>query len=93
MMTREDFLNLTEEQQAAFLTAEEGQAATLSDLEAERDSLKTENDSLRLAGQQREAELKKTKELNFTLARQVSTGSASAPKSAEDIIHDMFKRG
>ena len=92
-MTREDFLNLTEDEQTAFLSAEESQASMISDLEAERNSLSEENKSLRIAEQQKEAELKKTKELNFTLARQVSTGSASTPQSAEDIIHNMFKRG
>lgn len=92
-MNREEFLNLTAEEQDAFLTAEETTAAAAADLEAERDSLINENRELRAAQQQTAAELKKTKELNFTLARQVSTGAGSLRQEAEDIIHDMFKRG
>ena len=59
----------------------------ISDLEAERDSLRAENDKLIAADKDRAEELRKTKELNFTLARQV--GRADAPR-AEDIIKDMF---
>lgn len=92
-MKRDEFLALTEEEQTAFLLAEEGNAAAAADLEAERDSLRSENEALRSAAEETAKELKKTKELNFTLARQVSTGERSERKNAEDIIHDMFKRG
>lgn len=63
------------------------QNRTISDLEAERDSLRAENDRLIAADKERAEELRKTKELNFTLARQA--GRADAPR-AEDIIKDMF---
>ena len=63
------------------------QSKTITDLEAERDSLKAENDKLINADKERAEELKKTKELNFTLARQVGRVDA---KSAEDILNEMF---
>ena len=93
IMNRDEFMALTEEEQTAFLLAEEGNAAAAADLEAERDSLRSENEALRSAAEENAKELKKTKELNFTLARQVSTGERSQRQSAEELIHDMFKRG
>lgn len=63
------------------------QNRTISDLEAERDSLKAENEELIAADKERAEELKKTKELNFTLARQAGRADA---KSAEDILNEMF---
>lgn len=59
----------------------------VSDLTAERDSLKSElgskNDELATI----KTELQKTKELNFALARQTTV-----PKqSVEDILNDIFK--
>lgn len=72
-------VTLTPEEIAALQTQ-------VSDLTAERDSLKSElgskNDELANV----RAELQKTKELNFTLARQTTV-----PKqSVEDILNDMF---
>lgn len=64
----------------------EKQNATIKDLEAERDSLKEENEK-RLEAQKRiEEELQKTKQLNFTLSRQVG----HSQKSAEEILAEMF---
>lgn len=64
----------------------EKQNATIADLEAERNSLKEEN-AQRLEAQKKiEEELRKTKELNFTLSRQVGKNQ----KSAEEILSEMF---
>lgn len=58
----------------------------VSDLTAERDSLKSELGSKNDELANIKTELQKTKELNFTLARQ-----ATVPKkSAEDILNEMF---
>lgn len=64
----------------------ETQNATIRDLEAERDSLKEENEQRREAQKKIEEELQKTKQLNFTLSRQVG----HEQKSAEEILAEMF---
>lgn len=64
----------------------ENQNATIRDLEAERDSLKEENEQRREAQKKIEEELQKTKQLNFTLSRQVG----HEQKSAEEILAEMF---
>ena len=64
----------------------EKQNATIKDLEAERDSLKEENEQCREAQKKIEEELQKTKQLNFTLSRQV----VHEQKSAEEILSEMF---
>lgn len=74
---------MTPEEMAAMI---ETQNATIANLEAERNSLREEN-AQRLEAQKKiEEELRKTKELNFTLSRQVSPQS----KSAEEILAEMF---
>ena len=65
----------------------ESQKAMIADLEAERDSLKSENDELIEKGKSAAEELRRTKELNFTLARQVSREPV---KSAEEVLSEMF---
>ena len=87
-MKLEDFLNLTEDEQSAVLTAAEEQETKLFDLEAERDSLKAENEKINTLIRTVKSELQKTKELNFTLARQVKR---EPEKDTETLIHDMFK--
>ena len=64
----------------------EKQNATIKDLEAERDSLKEENEKRLEAQKKIEEELQKTKQLNFTLSRQVG----HEQKSAEEILSEMF---
>lgn len=74
---------MTMEELAAMI---EQQNATIADLEAERNSLREEN-AQRLEAQKKiEEELRKTKELNFTLSRQVG----HEQKSAEEILSEMF---
>ena len=52
------------------------------------ESFKNENDKVKAELQEVKAEMKKTKELNFTLARSMK---GTLEPSAEDILHDMFK--
>ena len=87
-MKYEEFMKLTEEEQNAIFTSMDDKAILFDDMEAERDSFKSENDKLKAELLESKTEMKKTKELNFTLARQVKS---EAPKSAEDILHEMFK--
>lgn len=74
---------MTPEEMAALI---ETQNATIADLEAERNSLKEENAQHIEAKRKIEEELRRTKELNFTLSRQVDKQS----KSAEEILAEMF---
>lgn len=74
---------MTPEEMAAMI---ETQNATIADLEAERNSLRTENEQRKENQKKIEEELRRTKELNFTLSRQVNTQS----KSAEEILAEMF---
>lgn len=78
--------DMTDEQLKELLTSAAGQ---ISDLEAERDSFKEENEQLKTESQRLNTELSNTKRLNFTLARSLDTSGRS--KSVEDTIHDMFK--
>ena len=65
----------------------EKQNQQLADLEAEVNSLKEENAKLISEAAERSDELKKTKQMNFTLARQVDRIPA---KSDEEILNEMF---
>lgn len=89
-MTFEEFKALSDEEQNAVFTAMEEKGILFDDMEAERDSFKKENDDLRVSNSELKTEIKKTKELNFTLARSVKT---EPTKSAEDILHEMFIGG
>lgn len=89
-MNFEEFKALTEEEQNAVFTAMEEKGILYDDMEAERNSFKAENDKLKQENLDVKSEMKKTKELNFTLARSVKT---EPPKSAEDILHEMFIGG
>lgn len=74
---------MTPEELAALI---ENQNETIANLEAERNSLREENEQRREAQKNLEEELRKTKELNFTLSRQVG----KSQKSAEEILAEMF---
>lgn len=87
-MTFEEFKSLTDEERYATFVANEEKAILYDDMETERDSFKKENEKLIAEISDVKAEMKKTKELNFTLARQMDTKKPE--KSAEDILHDMF---
>lgn len=81
-MTYAEFMALDEDARAAAWIDP-------SDIEAERNSLRTENEQLRADAATRAEELKKTKELNFTLARKIDTSSKK--QSAEEIMNEIFK--
>ena len=87
-MELKEFKELSEEDQSALLTKLNETAILYDDMEAERDSFKKENEQLQKEVSELKTEMKKTKELNFTLARSVKR---EPDKSAEDILHEMFK--
>lgn len=90
-MTLDHFNNMTEEEKTNYLQGCEALETTLKDNEAEISSLKSENETLKAGSSKLEEDLKKTKELNFTLARQVDSKPHA---SFEDILHENFcKRG
>ena len=66
---------------------------SITELTAERDSLKSENDQLRAARDQAITDGQKAREMNYTLSRQLDI-SAKQAKQPEDILADMFlKKG
>lgn len=87
-MTLEHFNSMTDDEKAAFLQAAEASETTIKDQEAQIASLTKENETFKAGSEKLENELKETKELNFTLARQVDT-SKNRP-SFEDTLHEMF---
>lgn len=89
-MTLDHFNNLSEDEKSAYLLSCEGLETTLKDNEAELDSLKSENETIKNVTQKLEKDLKETKELNFTLARSIDS-SKNRP-TFEDTLHDMFHK-
>lgn len=90
-MTLEEFNSLSEEDQKAYFDTNDKLADDIKNLEAERDSFKLENETLKKGADSLQKELNDTKVLNYTLARKLST---EEPKRAsEDILHDMFMKG
>lgn len=85
-MNLNEFLQLTQEEQETLVLSWNDMESRLSDLEAERNSLdsdfKKQTDLIR----QLKNELQKTKEVNYTLARQVT----KEEKEPEDLLHDLF---
>lgn len=62
------------------------QNKNIESLTAERDSYKTENEKLLETEKELREELKKTKELNFTLSRHVSREQVDSEKVFADFI-------
>lgn len=87
-MKLDHFKNLTEDEQAKYLEGCEALETTLKDNEAEISSLKSENETLKAGTSKLEEDLKKTKELNFTLGRQIDASGHHA--SFEDTLKDCF---
>ena len=86
-MDLKEFNELSDEDKSALLTKLNETAILYDDMEAERDSFKNENEKLQKEISDLKSEMKKTKELNFTLARSIKR---DPDKSAEDILHEMF---
>ena len=80
-MQLDEFNALTDEEKATYLTSIETTQKSIDDLTAERDSFKTENDNLRAQLETNNKELKATKEMNFTLARNINTEPAKDPET------------
>jgi len=70
--------------------AEEASRTSTTDHEAEVSSLKKELEEVNAKLSTQAEELKKTKELNFTLGRQVANVNASV--GIEESLHEMFGR-
>ena len=87
-MKLEEFNALSEEEKTTFLTSVETDQQSITDLEAERDSFKTENDELKKQLEANNKELKATKEMNFSLARKIT---ASPAQDDETILHNIIK--
>lgn len=88
-MKLEDFNALTDEEKTAYLSSIETSQKSIDDLTAERDSFRTENSDLKAQLDTNSKELKATKEMNFTLARKVS----SAPVEDDETILFNFMKG
>ncbi len=88
-MKLEDFNALTEEEKATYLSSVEAQEKEVINLTAERDSFKTENDTLKTQAEANAKELKATKELNFTLARKIDVADSS--NDDEEILFNFMK--
>lgn len=67
------------------------QTTEIENLTAERDSLTEENNALKEAAQAAADEIKETKKLNFTLARQLDTRRQKA--TLEESMISLFGRG
>ena len=80
-MKLEDFNALSDEEKTSYLSGVETDQKRIEDLTAERDSFKTENDSLRSQVETTSKELKATKELNFTMARKINVGTQVDPET------------
>ncbi len=90
-MNLEDFNKLSDEEKTAVLSGAEAIEKSITDLTAERDSLKKELEENRIVIEQGKKDLAATKELNYTLARKINTDSNK--KSFEETLHDIFKGG
>lgn len=88
-MTREEFMAMSEDDQTSYLAAADANAKLVPDLTAERDSFKTENDSLKASAAETAKELKQVKETNYTLARKLSVDNTET--DPEEALYNLFK--
>lgn len=83
-----DYSGMTTDELVELLNSQTTEIETLT---AERDSLTEENTALKEAAQAAADEIKETKKLNFTLARQLDTRKQKA--TFEESIVSLFGRG
>lgn len=88
-MTLEQFNQMEDQEKETLLSSFDQNK--IEDLEAERNSFQTELEGLRKEFDSLKDEHKRTKEMNFTLARKLNVEDKRA-QSVEDILHDMFKK-
>ena len=88
-MTLEQF-NTMEDSEKETLLATFDQKA-IEESEAEKNSFKAELEQLKADYKDLLEDNRKTKELNFTLGRKLNVEGKK--QDAEEILHDMFKRG
>lgn len=88
-MTLEEFNKLTDDEKQLELDIIKESEQKVSDLTAERESLKKELDEVNKLLDGNKKELQATKELNYTLARKVDT---APKKSFEETLHDIFSK-
>ena len=94
-MTEEELKAALEQEKANTAALTEAAAASvkqISDLTAERDSLKEELTATKEAYDKIQVELQDTKKLNFTLARTIDQGKGPEA-SPEELMRDMFLGG
>lgn len=88
-MNLEDFNKLTDEEKSALLAAADKANSDLKEREIEIESLKNENTTFKETITKQEDDLKKTKEMNYTLARNMDTRKNRM--SFEDALHGLMK--
>ena len=88
-MTLEQF-NTMEDSEKETLLATFDQKA-IEDSEAEKNSFKAELEQLKADYKDLLEDNRKTKEMNFTLGRRLNVENKK--QDAEEILHNMFKRG
>lgn len=94
-MTLEELNEALEKEKANTAALTEAAAKSvdqISNLTAERDSLKEELTATKEAFDKLQTELQDTKKLNFTLARTIDQGKGTEA-SPEEIMRDMFLGG
>ena len=90
-MNFEDFNKLSDEEKKAFIDTAAENDKKISDLTAERDSLKKDVEENRITIEEGKKDLAATKELNYTLARKVNLEKDK--KSFEETLHEAFSGG
>lgn len=90
-MVFEDFNKLSDEEKKAYIEASNSNEKIISDLTAERDSLKKEVEENRITIEEGKKDLAATKELNYTLARKIDVNKDR--KSFEETLHEALNIG